>query len=63
MVTGATRLAGLGAAIAHALALAEADVGLAYLRAFSGVRGSRVDYWTAHLTAGRSLNISFPKQP
>jgi NAD(P)-dependent dehydrogenase (short-subunit alcohol dehydrogenase family) len=63
LVTGATRLAGLGAAMANALASAGADIGLSYFRAFSGVRGSRVDHWTDHPLVGRSLSMRFPKQP
>jgi len=34
LVTSATRLAGLGAAISHALARAGADIGLGYFRAY-----------------------------
>jgi NAD(P)-dependent dehydrogenase (short-subunit alcohol dehydrogenase family) len=34
LVTGETRLMGLGAAIAHALARAGADLGLGYCRAY-----------------------------
>jgi 3-oxoacyl-[acyl-carrier protein] reductase len=74
LVTGATRLAGLGAAIADALARAGADIGLGYFRAYDrqqswGVKDSEPQELLAHLRAlgvravGFEVDLSRPEGP
>src|SRR5262249_54879600 len=74
LVTGATRLAGLGAAIADALARAGADIGLGYFRAYDrsqrwGVRDAEPAELLTHLRAlgvravGFEVDLSHPEGP
>ncbi len=74
LVTGATRLAGLGAAIAQALAGAGADIGLGYFRAYDrhqpwGVKESEPEELMARLrtlgvqAAGFEVDLSRPDGP
>jgi 3-oxoacyl-[acyl-carrier protein] reductase len=74
LVTGATRLAGLGAAIADTLARAGADIGLGYFRAYDrqqpwGVKDSEPQALLAHLRAlgvravGFEVDLSRPEGP
>src|SRR5262245_24916991 len=74
LVTGATRLAGLGAAIADALAHAGADIGLGYFRAYDrlqpwGVKNSEPQELLAQLrdlgvrAVGLEVDLSRPEGP
>lgn len=74
LVTGATRLAGLGAAIANALARAGADIGLGYFRAYDreqpwGVKDAEPEELLTHLRAlgvravGFEVDLSHPDGP
>ena len=74
LVTGATRLVGLGAAIADALARAGADIGLGYFRAYDrqqpwGVKDEEPQQLLAHLRAlgvrvvGFEVDLARPEGP
>ena len=74
LVTGATRLAGLGAAIAHALAQAGADIGCGYFRAYDrqqpwGVKDAEPQELLAQLrhlgvrAVGFEVDLSRPEGP
>ncbi len=74
LVSGATRLAGLGAAIADALARAGADIGLGYFRAYDrqqpwGVKDSEPQELLAQLrhlgvrAVGFEVDLSRPEGP
>ena len=74
LVTGATRLAGLGAAIAHALAQAGADIGCGYCRAYDrqqpwGVKDAEPEELLAQLrrlrvrAVGCEVDLARPEGP
>lgn len=74
LITGATRLVGLGAAIAQTLARAGADIGLGYFRAYDrqqpwGVKDSEPQELLSHLhmlgvrAVGFEVDLAHPEGP